>query len=60
MNETSMVTMPNARESSGRSAGGQVPRVDVLEDDHARIAAQLPIELAVPDVERDHPARAAL
>ena len=31
-----------------------MPRVEVLDDDDARIVAQLPVELAVADVERDH------
>ncbi len=38
----------------------QRPGVHAFADDDARIGAQLPIELAVADVERDHVARAAL
>ena len=51
MNDTSMVTM--STRSRGRSASVRVPRVEVLDDDDARVVAQLPVELAVADVERD-------
>ncbi len=37
----------------GDVGGGQVPRVDALDHDDARIAAQPPVQLAVADVERD-------
>ena len=45
----------------GTSCGGQRARVDAFEHDDARIVAQLPVELAVADVERDDaaPRRAA-
>ena len=35
-------------------------RVEVLDDDDARIVAELPVDLAVPDVEGDDPDSAAL
>ena len=60
MNDTSMVTMSKTRASGGKLIGGQRARVDALDDLDARIAAQLPIELAVADVERDDAPRAAL
>ena len=44
----------------GRSAGVRVARVEVLDDDDARVVAQLPVQLAVADVERDHACGAAL
>jgi hypothetical protein len=34
--------------------------VEVLDDEHARIVAQAPVELTVADVERHHARRAAL
>ncbi len=37
-----------------------VPRVDVLDHRDPRVAADLPVQLAVADVERDHPRGAAL
>ena len=40
--------------------GSQRSRVHALDDGHSRVAAQLPIELAVADVEGDHAPRAAL
>ncbi len=60
MNDTSIVTMPKARASGRKSIGGQRSRVHALDDGHSRVAAQLPIELAVADVEGDHAPRAAL
>ena len=42
---------------AGRSASRQVARVDVLDDGDARIAADLPVQLVVADVEGDDAAR---
>ena len=53
MNDTSIVTRSNSRASGGKCIGRQVTRVRPFEDDHSRIAAQPPVELAVADVERD-------
>ena len=50
MNDTSMVTMSTG---PGRCARPQVARVHALDDEHARIVAQPPVELAVSHVERD-------
>ena len=52
MNETSIVTMSNAR-VGGQILGRQMARVHAFEDDDARVGAQPPVELAVADVERD-------
>ena len=41
-------------------AGLEVPRVGVFDHRHARVAAHLPVQLAVAHVERDHMTRAAL
>ncbi len=60
MNETSIVTSANARRPSGRCLRLQVARVDAFEAHDARIAAEAPVQLVVPDVERDDPRRAAL
>ena len=53
MNDTSMVTMSNVARVGRKPIGGQRARVHALDDRHARVAAQLPVELAVADVERD-------
>src|SRR5690606_33144829 len=45
---------------AGELRGREIPRVAPLDDDHARIISQPPVELTVTDVERDDPAGAAL
>ena len=52
-----MVTMSTG---PGRSRRLKVARVEVLDDDDARIVAQRPVDLPVADVERDDARRAAL
>ena len=56
MNETSTV----ARRGENGSWRGRGPRVDALDHRHPLVVAKPPVELAVRDVERDHPRRAAL
>ena len=60
MNETSMLTRVIARAGVRQVARLQMPRVDVFDHGDARIAAHLPVQLAVADVERDDVPRAAL
>ncbi len=60
MNDTSMVTMSNGARAGGRSARVSVRAFMRSITIDARIAAKLPIELAVADVERDDARRAAL
>ena len=60
MNETSMLTRVIGAPAIGQIARLEMARVGVLDHRDARIAAQLPVQLAVADVERDHVARAAL
>ena len=60
MNDTSIVTRSKRRASSGSCSGVSVRALMRSMHDHARIAAQLPVELAVADVERDDTGRAAL
>ena len=57
MNETSTVTSSAAIR---QVVGPQLARVHALDDLDARVVAKAPVELAVADVERDHPRRAAL
>ena len=57
MNETSMTTMSTG---PGQIGERQMPGVEVLDDDDARIVAQPPVELPVADVERDDARGAAL
>ena len=57
MNDTSIVTMSTA---CGTSVGVSARAFTPSRTMHARIAAQLPVELAVADVERDDMACAAL
>ena len=52
-----MVTMSTGPGQIGRR---QVPGVEVLDDDHARVVAQRPVDLPVADVERDDARGAAL
>ena len=59
MNDTSIVTHVEGARVLGELFGCQRARVDPLEHDDAGIAPQLPVELAVADVERDDPRRAA-
>ena len=44
----------------GTSGSVERPRVDAFADEHAGVAAELPVQLIVSDVERDHVACAAL
>ena len=50
MNDTSMLTISTG---SGQIGQGQVPGVEVLDHHDARVVAQIPVELAVSDVEGD-------
>ena len=59
MNDTSIVTHVEGARVLRQLIGGERARVDPLEHDDAGIAPQLPVELAVADVERDDPRRAA-
>ena len=60
MNDTSMVTMPGRPAEAGDVGGGEVARVHALDHGDARVGAQLPVQLAVADVEGDHAPRAAV
>ena len=53
MNDTSIVTMSNAASAGGQLLGVSVRALTRSSTIDARIAAELPIELAVADVERD-------
>ena len=57
MKETSIVARSGAER---KLAGVEVARVAALDHGHPGIVAQAPVELAVGDVERDDPRRAAL
>ena len=57
MNETSIVTRSTG---PGQVRRLETARVEVLDDDDARIVAQRPVDLPVADVERDDPRGAAL
>ena len=57
MKETSIVARSGRY---GRSAGASSTRVHALDHVHARVVAKAPVELAVADVEGDHPLGAAL
>ena len=60
MNDTSIVTTSKRAGVVRQLVGGQRARVDPLEHDDPRIAAQRPVELPVADVERDDARGAAL
>ena len=57
MKDTSIVTMSTA---VGKVGERQMPRVEVLDDDHAFVIPQLPVQLTVADVERHDAHGAAL
>ena len=57
MKDTSIVTRSTG---AGEVAERQVARVEALDDDDARVVAELPVQLAVADVERDDARGAAL
>ncbi len=60
MNDTSMVTMFAPSPTSGQIARTQMPGVGAFDHRDARIAADLPVQLRVPDVQGNDMARAAL
>ena len=57
MNDTSIQTISTG---PGEIRQRQVASVEVLNHHHARIVSQRPVELPVPDVERNHSCRAPL
>ena len=55
-----MLTRVNGPPTSGRSRRDKLPGIDAFDHGDSRIASQLPVQLVVADIERDHVPRAAL